>query len=106
MMKHISCLNIVNIFIALILWVLILYGVGQCQEFYCPKDTTDLPYWNEFFSREGTFLVVCDTSFVRDDSLHLWVHFYISTGDPKNVYRESMEYVAPLGKKIIPWYGL
>jgi hypothetical protein len=112
MMRYqpVSCLNIVNLLIALALWAIILW-VGSCaydnltaQEFYSPRDST-LTEWNSLFSKDGTFLIIADTCFTRGDSMYWWVDFYVSTGDPDNVmlWREEWSralegYGLPKGK--------
>jgi len=95
--QPVSCLNIVNLFVALCLWALIIWGAScihdafsqdqklkESPELYAPDDT--LVAWNNFFSKEGSFLIVGDTCFVRGDSVYWWVSFFVSTGDPDNVF--------------------
>ena len=91
--KPTSCLNIYNFLISIALWWLILWGFGACQELeFIEPQTDSLEAWNEFFSKDGTFLIMADTCFFRGDSIYWWVDFYISTGDPDNVTKWSEEW--------------
>ena len=78
------------------IWLIILTAISYCQDvdIVAPKDTTSA--WNKIFSKDGTFVVIADTCFVVDDSIHWYIDIYMSTGDPDNVLKYSREWIKSL----------
>jgi hypothetical protein len=100
-----SCLNIYNFLMAIALWALILWGGTCAYDAASSQEPTTVVVdtvgaWEDLFSQKGTFMVICDSVFIEDDSVHAMIHYFISTGDPDDVWKESYEYTMPVGKSI------
>jgi len=91
--RPVSCLNPVTFALAILCWLAI-FGFFNlvCGQGLVKPDTQDadtLQHWNKLFSQEGTFLIIGDTCFWDDDSIYWHVDYFMSTGDPNNVWKWS-----------------